>query len=78
MTEREVLLREISAFLKARNMSDSSFGRLAVNDGKFVARIRRGGDLTTQTLARVRAFMQAEKVREAKEAQRLTRLVAAG
>lgn len=78
MAEREILLREIGVFLRARGMSQSSFGRLAVNDGKFVARLRAGGDVTTQTLARVRAFMAAQKQAEAKEVARLSRLVAAG
>lgn len=78
MPEREKLLREIEAFLKARKMGDSTFGRQAVNDGKFVHRLRAGADVTTRTLSRVRAFMQQQKVAEAKEAARLYQLVAAG
>src|ERR1043166_4708444 len=38
-------------------MAESTFGRLAVNDGKFVNRLKYGGRITTQTLARVRNYM---------------------
>jgi hypothetical protein len=78
MTERDKLLSEIESFLELRGMPDSTFGRMAVNDGKFVPRIRSGGDINTRTLARVRAFMEQQKIAEAEEAQRLCRLVAAG
>lgn len=38
-------------------MAESTFGLLAVNDGKFVARIRDGGGLTIRTMDRVRSFI---------------------
>ena len=38
----------------------STFGRRAVNDGKFVGRLRVGGRVTAETVARVQAFMQQE------------------
>ncbi len=38
-------------------MAESTFGRLAVNDGKFVNRLRYGGRITTDTLGRVRDYM---------------------
>ncbi|MET0546639.1 MAG: hypothetical protein ABWZ40_10030 [Caulobacterales bacterium] len=38
-------------------MAETTFGRLAVNDGKFVSRLKAGGSLTTATADRVRAFM---------------------
>src|SRR5689334_24535148 len=41
------LLDEISAFCRASGMAESTFGRRAVNDGKFVARLRFGGRVTT-------------------------------
>lgn len=78
MLERDKLLAEIEDFLKLRKMPDSTFGRLAVNDGKFVARLRAGADLNTRNLARIREFMQQQKRAEAKEAARLCQLVAAG
>lgn len=42
-------------------MAESTFGRLAVNDGKFVTRLRQGGRVTTATVERVRAFMNQER-----------------
>ena len=38
----EVLLREIADYCRAAGMAESTFGRLAVNDGKFVNRLRFG------------------------------------
>ncbi|HEY8554078.1 MAG TPA: hypothetical protein VIL43_06030, partial [Burkholderiales bacterium] len=51
------LLHEIAAFCRDTGMAESTFGRRAVNDGKFVARLRFGGKVTTQTEARIRAFI---------------------
>jgi hypothetical protein len=39
-------------------MAETTFGRLAVNDGKFVSRLRSGGRVTPETAARVRSFIQ--------------------
>jgi len=39
-------------------MAESTFGRRAVNDGKFVSRLKGGGRVTTATVTRVRAFIQ--------------------
>ncbi|HUN48602.1 MAG TPA: hypothetical protein VMU85_18880, partial [Stellaceae bacterium] len=53
----EALLREISEYCRQVGMAESTFGRLAVNDGKLVSRLRFGGRVTTETAERVRAFM---------------------
>ncbi|MCE9661498.1 MAG: hypothetical protein K8R60_23470 [Burkholderiales bacterium] len=53
----EALLQEIASFCRAAGMAESTFGRRAVNDGKFVPRLRFGGRVTTQTVERVRAFI---------------------
>ena len=54
----EELLSEIVAFCQRVGMAESTFGRRAVNDGKFVPRLRAGGRITTQTADRVHAFME--------------------
>jgi hypothetical protein len=54
------LLREISDYCRGAGLAESTFGRLAVNDGKFVGRLREGGAVTDQTLRRVRAFIGRE------------------
>jgi hypothetical protein len=77
MTDQEKLLAEIDAFLGPRAMAESTFGRLAVNDGKFVRRLRAGADFRTRTMARVREFICEYKATERRESARLSRLVAA-
>ena len=54
------LLQEISTYCRAVGMAESTFGRLAVNDGKFVGRLRIGGAVTAQTVERVRRFITQE------------------
>ena len=54
------LLREISDFCRAAGLAESTFGRLAVNDGKFVGRLREGGAVTAQTVERVRSYISRQ------------------
>jgi hypothetical protein len=51
------LLDSISEFCRRAGMAESTFGRRAVNDGKFVARLRDGARITPETLERVSAFL---------------------
>src|SRR4030088_3056124 len=53
------LLREISDYCRCTGLAESTFGRRAVNDGKFINRLRNGGRITTETLLRVRDFMNS-------------------
>jgi hypothetical protein len=55
--EAERLLREITDYCRRTGVAESTFGRLAVNDGKFVNRLRDGGRITTTTFDRVRTFI---------------------
>jgi SAM-dependent methyltransferase len=52
------LLQEISDYCRQAGLAESTFGRRAVNDGKLTNRLRNGGRITTDTLDRIRAFMQ--------------------
>jgi len=56
----EPLLSEIDRFLAREDvkMSETTFGRLAVNDGKFVPEIRRGRRVWPETAAKAREFIQ--------------------
>jgi hypothetical protein len=56
----EVLLRDIAEYCRGAGIAESTFGRLAVNDGKLVGRLRLGGRVTTDTVERVRAFIARE------------------
>jgi hypothetical protein len=51
------LLESIAQFCRSVGMAESTFGRRAVNDGKFVARLRDGARITPETLERVSAYM---------------------
>jgi len=56
----EALLRDIAEYCRGAGIAESTFGRLAVNDGKLVGRLRLGGRVTTDTVERVRAFIARE------------------
>jgi hypothetical protein len=56
--DSQSLLREISGYCRRVGLAESTFGRLAVNDGKLVSRLRFGGRVTIETVERVRAFMK--------------------
>ena len=51
------LLDSIADFCRRTGMAESTFGRRAVNDGKFVARLRDGARITPETLERVATYM---------------------
>lgn len=51
------LIETIAEFCRRNAMAESTFGRRAVNDGKFVARLRDGARITPETLERVSVFM---------------------
>src|SRR5713101_2062442 len=56
----EALLHDIAQYCRAARIAESTFGRLAVNDGKLVGRLRLGGRVTTETVDRVRAFIAGQ------------------
>lgn len=49
--------QDIAEYCRRASLAESTFGRLAVNDGKLVARMRQGGRITTETLERLRRYM---------------------
>ena len=57
MNESEALIAEVEEYCRRAGMAETTFGRRAVNDGKFVRRVRGGGGVTTRTAARVRAYI---------------------
>ena len=52
-----VLLNEIELFCESVGIAESTFGRLAVNDGKFVNRIRSGSKVGEKMVTRIQEFM---------------------
>lgn len=57
----KALMEEIRAFCDAFGIAESTFGRHAVNDGKFVSRIEQGSWITEETAERVKAFMASAR-----------------
>lgn len=55
--EAEALLRQVTGYCRRVGLAETTFGRLAVNDGKFVSRLRSGGKTTAETVARIHAFI---------------------
>jgi hypothetical protein len=60
MTAQE-LLAQISDYCRQTGLAESTFGRRAVNDGKLANRLRNGGRITTETVDRIHAFMNANR-----------------
>ncbi len=59
MIDLSELLSQVEAYAALNGIAESTFGRLAVNDGKLVARLRAGRPITTDTYSKVVAFLAA-------------------
>ena len=57
MSDAATLLAQIEDACRRLKVAQSTFGRLAVNDGKFVTRLQQGGRVTLQTVERVHRFI---------------------
>ena len=55
------ILGEIRDYCRATQTAESTFGRLVVNDGKLVSRLRDGAKITTGTLDKVRAYLSGHQ-----------------
>lgn len=55
--------REVEKFLRRTGMPATKFGRLAVNDPRFVLDLRLGREPRSHTAARVIAFIAAQEHR---------------
>src|SRR5689334_2977740 len=62
------LLQQIADYCRHSGLAESTFGRRAVNDGKLTARLRNGGRITTETLDRIRDFMESNQAAPARAA----------
>jgi hypothetical protein len=57
MSDAEALLAQIEDACRRLKIAQSTFGRLAVNDGKFVTRLQQGGRVTLHTVNRIHQFI---------------------
>ncbi len=53
------ILKEIDDFLEHSGMAESTFGKKTLNDGKLVDRLRKGGDVVSRNLDKIREFIAA-------------------
>ncbi|AOH86421.1 hypothetical protein AWL63_01570 [Sphingomonas panacis] len=53
----DILLNQIDSACRRLNIAQTTFGRQAVNDGKFVTRLQQGGRVTLKTVERVHRFI---------------------
>ena len=53
------LLREVERFLRRTDVPPTRFGREVMGDPRFVFDLRNGRDPRPETVARVRAFLEA-------------------
>lgn len=60
------LLAEIEAFCEEAGIAEATFSTRAVNDGKFVGRLRDGANVTVGMVDRVRAYIATERAKTAK------------
>ena len=65
--DASVLVKEITDYCRRAGLAESTFGKLAVNDGKFMNRLREGGRITTVTLDRIQNFIAANPPPEHQE-----------
>ena len=61
MSTVTALLSEIADFCRAADIAEATFGTRAVNDGKFVGRLREGAGITVTTVDRVREYIARER-----------------
>lgn len=61
MDDRQNLLTRIEEYCRINGIAESTFGRKSVNDGKFVGRLRDGKRVTTTTVDRILAFLDARQ-----------------
>jgi hypothetical protein len=64
-SDTEALLAQIEQACRQLKMAQTTFGRLAVNDGKLVTRLQQGARVTLSTVNRVHRFIEAQGVAQA-------------
>jgi hypothetical protein len=57
------LMQKIHVYLRRTQMSETRFGRRAVNDPRLLGDMRNGRELRPATVARIEAFLASERPR---------------
>ncbi|MFQ5535612.1 MAG: hypothetical protein ACE5EM_12415 [Sphingomonadales bacterium] len=58
MTWRDDLISEIREYCRQAGLAETTFGRRAMNDGKFVGRLAGGAGITMASIERIRAYIR--------------------
>jgi len=58
MESTAALLQRVEAYCTEHGIAESTLGRLAVNDGKLVSRLRAGKDVTVSVFERLSTYME--------------------
>lgn len=61
VASRIILVREIEAFCRRYKVTPTFFGIASVSTPRLVFHLRKGGDITTGTMDKVRAYMAAHR-----------------
>lgn len=61
MTKTHDLIRRIESYCEREGIAPGTFGRLAVNDGKLIRRLRQGKSITLRTLDRIEAKLSEKR-----------------
>ena len=61
MTTTE-LVRKIEAYCRTHEIAETTFGRMAVNDGKLIARLRDGASITLATADKIEKALAAPPI----------------
>ena len=67
MQTKKKLLQDIKAFLAVTEMQASTFGRLAANNSRLVAKLEKGGTISIDIFDRVNAYMRVELAKRGEE-----------
>ncbi len=57
MADKRTLLEQIEGYCQITNIAESTFGFLAVNDGKLCSRLRSGKDVTLATAEKIQSYI---------------------
>ncbi|SUZ66536.1 uncharacterized protein METZ01_LOCUS19390, partial [marine metagenome] len=57
VSEKSALLERIEQYCQSANIAESTFGFLAVNDGKLCGRLRGGKDVTLATAQKIQSYI---------------------
>lgn len=62
MSTTDAIVARIEQYCAKHSMAPSTFGRIAVNDGKLVTRLKQGKSITLDTLQKIEQALELDRV----------------